>query len=190
MNEITCNKLCYFYSFVRLLFTNNIKCSSVWRVDYTGVNTWHKTIYPNFTKKIRTTVSYSLSPTCTELSPVRPLIKLKQLTIDIVPLYILLKVLCLLIPHILRFFHISTRQFWENCNSPDLHMVLLILWNMFSLSPLRHGKSRRCVYAALSDSINQHGDQKNWPWHLTFWTLNRFTGYHCDVLPSCQFWVS
>jgi len=29
-----------------------------------------------------------------------------------------------------------------------------------------------------------------WPWPLAFWPLNRFTGYPCDGLPSCQFWAS
>jgi len=36
--------------------------------------------------------------------------------------------------------------FWENCNSPDL---LLILWDTLSLSPLRHGNSRRRANGAL-----------------------------------------
>ena len=28
-----------------------------------------------------------------------------------------------------------------------------------------------------------------WPSPLTFWPLNRFTGYSCDGLPGCYFWA-
>ena len=57
-------------------------------------------------------------------------------------------------------------------------VLLLIEWNMFSLSPLRHGNSRRPAYAALRVTALIG--------LVTFWPPNRFTGYRY-ILPILDF---